>query len=95
MLNPSVLDPVFYEHRDKLKGFAYITDQLSRFTDAKVKKLEMSDSARINLQDVGVYGVLPSIFDSTVTDFLKLDYDQSVLLSGLPLGEQLYTPRGS
>jgi hypothetical protein len=35
------------------------------------------------------------MFESTVEDFLKLDYTQSKLLSGIPLGEQLYTARGS
>jgi hypothetical protein len=49
VLNPLVMDPIFYSHRDKIKGFAYITYQLSRFEDAKISKLELSDRARINL----------------------------------------------
>ena len=68
---------------------------MSRYQDANIKKLEVSDRARINLQDVGIYGVLPSLFESTVEDFIDIEVDQSVLIKGSPLGEQLYTARGS
>lgn len=44
---------------------------------------------------MGVYGVMPSMFEATVSDFLNVDLTQSPTLTGLPLGEQVYTPRGS
>jgi hypothetical protein len=37
----------------------------------------VSDQARINAIDVGVYGVMPGFFKSTIDDFLTLDYEQS------------------
>ena len=55
----------------------------------------MSDRAHINEFDVGVYGIMPSMFDATVSDFLNIDDSQSPTLTGLRLGEQVFTPKGS
>jgi hypothetical protein len=90
-----MLDPVLQRHQASLSGSAYITFQLSRVETARIKKIEVSDKARIGKFDVGLYGVLPGMFESTVPDFLNVDREQSVTLTGLPLGEQLYTARGS
>jgi hypothetical protein len=46
--------------------------------------------------EVGVYGVMPGMFESTIKDFLEVDFQQSKrTLTGTDLSEQLYTPRGS
>lgn len=48
----------------------------------------MSDQARINPVDVGVYGVMPGLFKSTIDDFLEVDYEQSKrTLTGTDLTE--------
>jgi hypothetical protein len=43
-----------------------------------------SDKARINNDNFGIYGVQPLIFDTTVDDFLKVNWQSN---SSLPLGE--------
>ncbi len=73
VLLPSMLDPVLQRHQASLSGSAYITFQLSRVEAARIKKIEVSDKARIGKFDVGLYGVLPSMFESTVPDFLNVD----------------------
>ena len=69
--------------------------QLSKYFQSSIRSLQVSDRARINQNNVGVYGVMPSMFEATVSDFLNVDLTQSPTLTGLPLGEQVYTPRGS
>lgn len=43
-----------------------------------------SDNARINSYNVDVYGVMPSIFDSSLEDFLGIKWKGN---SALSLGE--------
>ncbi len=69
---------------------------MARVKDAEINTLELSDQARINMIDVGVYGVMPGLFASTIDDFLEVDYEQSKrTITGSDLIEQLYTSRGS
>lgn len=47
--------------------------------------MEMSDKGKVNPNKINIYGVTPSIYDSTVDDFLvKGTYNES---TGLSLGE--------
>lgn len=34
----------------------------------------MSDKARLNEINVNIYGVAPSLFDATLTEFLEIDF---------------------
>lgn len=69
---------------------------MARFDDAGIDTLEVSDQARINMIEVGVYGVMPGMFESTIKDFLEVDLEQSKrTLTGSDLTEQLYSARGS
>lgn len=95
VIDPQMFDPILSRHMDTIKSFSYVASQLSRLPSANIKALQVSDRARINLVNVGVYGVMPSMFDSTVSDFLDINYAQSPLLTGTKLAEQLYTARGS
>lgn len=87
IINPFIMESVISRHLDKIQSFAYVTAQLSRFQQANIKSLQVSDRARINLVNVGVYGVSPGLFTTTINDFLDIDYEQSPLLSGVPLAE--------
>ena len=87
IINPFIMESVISRHLDKIQSFAYVTAQLSRFQQANIKSLQVSDRARINLVNVGVYGVSPGLFTTTINDFLDIDYEQSPLLTGVPLAE--------
>ena len=96
VITPTVFDPILRRNEDKIESFSYITFQLARVKDAEINTLELSDQARINMIDVGVYGVMPGLFASTIDDFLEVDYEQSKrTITGSDLIEQLYTSRGS
>lgn len=51
----------------------------------------MMDYARMYKHNLGMYAVTPFIFETTGDTFMDLYYEDS----GLMLGEQLYTARGS
>jgi hypothetical protein len=68
------MDDFIYMHKDKIQNFAYISTQLSRYDFARIKELKVSDRARLIPYDVGVYGIIPSMFDTTIKDFMNLDY---------------------
>ena len=54
--------------------------------------MKSSDNARINSEDIDLYGVMPQHFDSTINDFLDIKWESK---SGLSYGEQLYSAKGS
>ena len=96
VLSPVIFDPILRRNQDKVESFSYVTFQLARKEGAQVNSLQVSDQARINMIDVGVYGVMPGLFKTTIDDFLEVDYEQSKrTLTGLDLTEQLFSARGS
>ena len=65
---------------------------MKRLTDG-VSSVKISDRSKINDKTVQIYGVQPSMFDSTMSEFLKIEYNNKS--TGLSLAEQLYTARGT
>ncbi|CDW77763.1 family protein [Stylonychia lemnae] len=91
--HPNVVDPILQKYSDLVDSYAYITGSLASIDDAKISDIEISDKGKVNPNRMQIYGVTPSIYDATISDFLvKGTYNES---TGLPFGEQLYTARGS
>lgn len=91
IIEPKALDSILRNQTDKLDSFAYTTYDMSKLETQKIKTIQISDRAQINKYDAAVFGVIPSVFDATIDDFLKVRYK----VSGLPqLGESLYSTRG-
>ena len=51
-----------------------------------------SDNAGTKEFPTGINGVQPSIYDTTINDFLTVDWKSN---SSLSLGDQFYTAKGS
>ncbi len=69
-LTPSTIDPVLKLHKASIKAFSYATFDITRIAQSGVNSASMSDRARIEEVSVGLYGVMPSQFDSTYKQFL-------------------------
>lgn len=92
LITRETIDPVLQKYSNYIEGFAYVTPDLKNDPEAHILKLESSDKARIDKDDVGIYGIQPGMFEATVNDFLVLEYQSN---SSLPIAEQLYSAKGS
>jgi len=83
---------------EKLQGvvdsYAWMTVDLGDFLrDRNYKGVQISHKGKLYNVNGRILGVSPTIFEASLSQFLKLDhYDKETALS---LGEQLYTARGS
>ena len=68
--------------------------ELVRIDSAKIDSVMASDMARLDDEELGMYGVTPFIFLTTDSTFLSVYY-QTNEDSGLSYGEQLFTARGT
>lgn len=78
---------------DIIETFAWITQDYHNLQDLKISDLRTRDLGRTGEQIVRVYGVSPRLFESSHNQVIKID--QRNRSTGLSLGEQLYTARGS
>lgn len=93
MIKTKRFDKIFARNAENIESFAYVTPDLKNIPDAGVLNQKCSDNARINNLNIDMYGLQPSMFDSTINDFLDVNYQSPT--SGLTLSEQLFTARGS
>lgn len=91
-LRPEYYDAVFKRNTDIIAAFSYVTPDAKNIPEAAIRSFTAADKAKIEKLSVNVYGVQPNIFEATLPEFSKPHYTTD---SGLPLGEQLYTARGS
>ena len=71
-VKPEIFDPVIRQHMDKIESFSYVSYDLARTANQEIKSIKASDRARIKSFDIGLYAVTPSIFDSMISDFVKV-----------------------
>jgi hypothetical protein len=83
-MQPEVLEKVFAANSDILKDFSWVTPNIKSVSAANIMRDTVSDKARINSISVGIYGVQPNIFETTVKDFLKLNWQSK---SALPVAD--------
>ena len=91
-LKPAFFDPILRNHAGNIESFAYWSSELHGDPEYGVLDTVVSDKAKVNAERVNVQGMQPTTFDVTLKDYLSLDYTSG---SGLSLGEQLYSKRGS
>lgn len=84
--------------------FSWVTAPLQNFEDSYVQRSGLNDFMFRNEMEQEFHGIMPNYFEATIPEFTDEfnDYegwDQYYygvpFSSGLSLGEQLYTPRGS
>lgn len=92
LLSPDLLDPILQAHKDNITDFAFVTSILQVDKAYGVKEVDGSDKARAIPSTISVHGVTPTIFDTLIPEFIDINYRTH---SGLSLGEQLYSRRGS
>lgn len=93
VLQPNKTDSILMSHMDKIEDFAWISYDLSRQPLSNSKDIIASDLPQIETFKMGFYAVTPYIYQTTGARFLEFYYrDKS---TGLTVGEQLYTPRGT
>lgn len=80
-MKPEVLEKVFAANADIIKEFTWVTPDIKNLNAAKIMRDTVSDKARINSITVGIYGVQPNVFETTVKDFLKLNWQSKSALS--------------
>jgi hypothetical protein len=86
------MDSILKKYDKKIDSFTYVTfvsDRISKKYSPRSPYI--GDSTRLLQYDIGIYGVLPDIFDTGANEFLSVSSQES----GLPLGEQLYSARGT
>jgi len=92
-MSPSRIEPIIARNMDKISSFSWVTADIVNFEGNQVKDVYLSDFSRLNKKYTGTYGVTPNVFSSTINTFLDVNYENGT--TGLSLGEQLYTARGS
>jgi hypothetical protein len=80
-ITTELFDPLLQKNQDIIESFAYVTPDLKRVPEHQILNSKSSDNARINSFNVDVYGVQPSMFDSTLADFLKVAWRSNSALS--------------
>ena len=80
-MKPEVLEKVLAAHSDIVKEFSWVTPDVKSLNAAKILRDTVSDKARINSVTVGVYGVQPNVFETTIKEFLKLHWQSKSALS--------------
>jgi len=55
LILPNKIEPVFQKHNSLIDSFAYITPDLKNINDANTKSAKISDNARINSIETGIY----------------------------------------
>jgi hypothetical protein len=91
-ISPDSFDQLLRSYEDQIENFAYVTFDMKKVPENNIFKQQSSDNARINGFSIDIYGVQPSMFNSTLDDFLKVSWQGK---SALSLGEQFYTAKGS
>ena len=94
-INQQMIEDHVNEHMsDLIESYAWMTDDLSGFLGRNgYRDVTVSHRGKLYEVDARIIGVSPSIFDATLSQFIKTEkVDEE---SELPLGEQLYTARGS
>mmetsp|Transcript_18017 Transcript_18017/g.30686 ORF Transcript_18017/g.30686 Transcript_18017/m.30686 type:complete len:557 (+) Transcript_18017:920-2590(+) len=92
LIKPDELEKVVMKNMDIIESFSFVTPDLRNVELASVTDIQASDHARINSLTASVFGIMPSQFESSLSDFMDVNYQSD---SGLPLGEQLYSAKGS
>ena len=89
-LRPDLIEPIFLRNQHVLEDFSFITFEIIREDQASIQKALATDLARSKNYQMGVFGIQPRLFETTATSLIDV-YLQNL---ELPIGEQLYTPRG-
>lgn len=74
-----------------ISSFAYLTSSLNS-DQYDWKSVTGSDKAKANTKCLNTEGITPNMFDTLIEDYISIDFKTD---SGLSLGEQLYSKRGS
>jgi len=94
-INQQMIENHINEHMsDFIESYAWMTEDLRGFLGRNgYRDVTVSHRGKLYDVDARIIGVSPSIFDATLSQFIKVEkLDEE---SELPLGEQLYTARGS
>lgn len=84
--------------------FSWVSAPLHQYENSVVNKVTLNDLQHRSEMDQDFHGIMPNYFKTTIPDFTSVfnDYEPADQYlygvpydSELPLGEQLYTPRGS
>ena len=80
-LNAIEFDPILRKYGDKIGGFTWITFVGDKHSD--VSYPTVMDMSRLYQNEVGIYGVMPNVFDIGDNSFMTVFHQES----GLKLGE--------
>lgn len=72
MLKPSTLEPVLKEYESFIVGFSFASFEMKSANLINATKCSYSDKARLNEEELSVYGVTPSVFDATYSEYLEI-----------------------
>lgn len=86
------MDPILKLHARHISEFGYLTTNLQNDPYYDIKETLGSDKARAISDDINIHGVQPTIFNTLINDFFDIGFQTD---SGLSLGDQLYSKRGS
>eukprot|EP00347_Sterkiella_histriomuscorum_P021563 403333540 len=92
-MDPKFLDVALKNNMDQIESFNWISEDMTDSRQDSGSSLnQLASNSRFDVFNVRAIGVTPQIFDVTGNHWLTKYWEGD---SGLKLGEQLYTPRGS
>ena len=71
-MSPIIVESALWNHRANIESFAYATFDMIKISSSEIATVTISDRARVNENEVGMYGVSPLVFDATIDQFLKV-----------------------
>ena len=77
-----------------IQDYAWVTSDLNTVLEAQGAEAAVTHKGQLYTQEAIIVGASPSFFEVSFSKFLKVAHSQNEE-TGLDLGEQLYTPRGS
>lgn len=98
------LEQIMEMNNHIIDQFSWVSAPLHSFEDSYIVKSTLNDLQARAEMDQDLHAIMPNYFETTLPDFSQQfnDYEPTDQLlygvpftSGLSLGEQLYTPRGS
>jgi len=72
-----------------IESFSFVTKPSHKIRS--FGSLKATDTSRLNQHDIFIYGVQPSVFNTTTMAYVEVNHRHSNLM----IGEQLYTAAGS
>ena len=67
------MDDILRRYDSKIESFTYVTFVSDRISKNRTPKSPfVGDSTRLLQYEIGIYGVLPGVFDTAANDFLSV-----------------------